>query len=130
VFEGAVVGQPLVTTTGRLLWVVDGGGIIASQDAGTTWTSAARSGTVDSAAPSLAELPGAMIAAVGSSTIVASPDGGASWQKIGPALPFRPVGMTYSPSRRAFYVWYFTCSPSGDNAVPANAIMGLDLAGS
>jgi photosystem II stability/assembly factor-like uncharacterized protein len=130
VFQGAVVGQPLLTTTGNLLWVVDGGGIIASHDAGATWTSAARSGTVDSAAPSLVELPGAMIAAVGSSTIVASPDGGASWQKVGPALPFRPLGMTYSPSRRAFYIWYFTCSPGGDNAVPANAIMGLDLAGS
>jgi hypothetical protein len=72
-----------------------------------------------------------MIAAVGSSTIVASPDGGASWQKIGPTFPFRPVGMTYSPSRRAFYIWYFTCSQNvADNAVPANAIMGLDLAGS
>jgi photosystem II stability/assembly factor-like uncharacterized protein len=127
VFQGAVVGQPLLTTTGSLLWVVDGGGIIASKDAGATWTSAARSGTVDSGAPNLVELPGAMIAAVGSTTIVASPDGGATWQAIGPTLPFRPVGMTYSPSRRAFYIWYFTCSQGGDNAVPANAIMGLDL---
>ena len=127
VFEGAVVGQPLLTTKGSLLWVVDGGGIIASKDAGTTWTSAARSGTVDSGAPDLVELAGSMIAAVGNSTVVASPDGGATWQGIGPTLPFRPAGMTYSLSRRAFYIWYFTCNQGGDNAVPANAIMGLDL---
>jgi len=130
VFTGAVAGQPLRTNAGKLFWVVDGtGGIIGSSDGGVTWTAAARAGTVEPLAPDLVELPGGGIAAVGNLAIIVSKDDGGSWVKIGPTMPYRPVGMTYSPARQAFYIWYFTCDAGGKNDVPADGIMRLDLTG-
>jgi BNR/Asp-box repeat len=128
VFQGAVAGQPLRTNDGILYWVVDGsGGVIKSTDAGATWTAAARAGTVEPLAPSLIELPGGAIAAVGKMTIIVSKDGGQTWAQIGPTMPYRPVGMTFSPAAQAFYIWYFSCDPNGGNAVPADAIMRFDV---
>jgi hypothetical protein len=128
VFKGAVIGQPLLTTAGALYWVVDSvGGMIKSTDGGATWQTAARAGTINPLAPNLVEVPGGGIAAVGNQAVIVTRDDGATWTKIGPTMPYRPVGMTFSPSRQAFYIWYFTCDPNGNNAVPADAIMQLDL---
>jgi photosystem II stability/assembly factor-like uncharacterized protein len=128
VFQSAVAGQPLRTNDGVLYWVVDGsGGVITSRDGGATWTAAARAGTVEPLAPSLIELPGGGIAAVGNMTIIVSKDGGQNWARIGPTMPYRPVGMTFAPAAQAFYIWYFSCDPKGDNAVPADAIMRFDV---
>src|SRR5262249_52037694 len=126
--SGAVVGQPLLTTTGTLYWVVDRGGLIRSSDGGVTWATAARAGTIEALAPTLVEVSGG-IAAVGNSAIIVSKDGGATWSNIGPPMPYRPVGLTFSPSRHAFYIWYFTCDRGGDNAVRPDSIMELDLDG-
>jgi photosystem II stability/assembly factor-like uncharacterized protein len=129
VFTGGVIGQPLLTSSGALLWVVEAsGGIISSADGGMTWKTAGHAGVVDSAAPSIVELPGGAIAAVGGSTVVMSKDGGATWHGLGPTLPFRPSGLAYAPQRHALYIWYFTCDRSGQNPVPADAIMQLDVA--
>ncbi len=130
VFKGAVTGQPLLTKAGAIYWVVDvTGGMIKSSDGGATWQTAARAGTINPLAPSLVELPGNAIAAVANLVLIVTKDGGASWTKLGPTMPYRPVGMTFSPSRQAFFIWYFTCDPNGDNAVPADAIMQLDVNG-
>ena len=128
VFTGAVTGQPLLTSAGKLFWIVDSsGGIIGSSDGGRTWLSAARAGTVETLAPNLVELPGGAIAAVGKQAIIASQDEGAKWTQIGPTMPYLPAGMTFSPARQAFYIWYYTCDSNGSNAVPADGIMRLDL---
>jgi photosystem II stability/assembly factor-like uncharacterized protein len=128
VFPSAVTGQPLRTNDGILYWVVDGsGGVIKSTDGGATWTAAAPAGTVEPLAPSLVELPGGAIAAVGNKTIIVSKDRGHTWAQISPTMPYRPVGMTFSPAAQDFYIWYFSCDPKGDNAVPPDAIMRFDV---
>jgi photosystem II stability/assembly factor-like uncharacterized protein len=128
VFKGAVTGQPLVTKAGKLFWVTAAdGGIIGSADGGVTWGQAARGGTVDTDAPDLVELPSGAIAAVGNLAIITTKDEGRSWTKASPTMPYRPKGITFSPTRQAFYIWYFTCDPQGNNAVPPDAIMRLDL---
>ena len=73
----------------------------------------------------LVELPDGRLAAVGDQVVIVSPDHGATWRAVGPAIPFPPTGFAYSPVRKAFYAWYFGCDQTGDNAVADNAIVSL-----
>ena len=66
-------------------------------------------------------------ATLGTVQVLISGDHGATWESIGPALPYTPAGMTYSPSQKAFYIWRFDCDPpSGAVPVQPRSIMRLD----
>jgi hypothetical protein len=124
--KGGVVGVPLVAKSdGAIYWVLETGGVIRSTDQGATWTQVARDGSTLPGAGRIVELPDGRLAAVGKAVVIISPDHGATWSAVGPVLPFAPTGLAYSPYRKAFYAWYFTCDLSGANPVLANSIMSL-----
>jgi hypothetical protein len=126
VFQGDMGAGPLVTKgDGAMYWTANSGGIAKSIDAGVTWSPVARASTVTPSAGPLIELPGGLIAGVGKQAVIVSPDQGVTWRTVGPVMPFPPIGLTYSPARKAFYIWYFTCARNADNPVPADAIMTL-----
>jgi photosystem II stability/assembly factor-like uncharacterized protein len=137
VYNGGVVGQVAIGG-GKMYWMLENGGLVKSSDGGATWTAAARAGTLSVDAPVLQVLPDGTLAAVGGQGIVTSSDQGATWHKIGPPIPFLANGFTYSPFRKAFYAWHFTCNrDNGENPVPADSmnpvmadsIMRLDVTG-
>jgi len=51
------------------------------------------------------ELPGNRLAGLAESQVMVSADGGATWAKVGPPIPFKPNGITYSDKGKAFYAW-------------------------
>lgn len=116
-----VFGHPLWASDGTIYWAAEGGGLVKSGDRGKTWTPVGDASTAGQVAPM--ELPGGRIASAANSRMTVSDDGGKTWTPVGPALPFQPNGASYSPFRRAFYAWYFTCT--GSNAVPADSIQRL-----
>ena len=60
--------------------------------------------------------------------VIVSRDRGASWQGVGPPLPFDHDGFTYSAIRNAVYIWRNYCDfQAGVNPVLDSAIMRLDL---
>ena len=42
-------------------------------------------------------------------------------------MPINPLGMIYSPFRKAFYIWHFDCDFSTTDPVQPNSIMRLDF---
>ena len=116
-----VVGQPLRASDGAIHWAVEGGGIVTSTNGGATWTPTAAANEAGTLPP--LELPdGRIVSSQGKSLVVS--DKGASWTTIaGATIPgsYAPTGLSYSPYRNAFFIWYFTCS--GANDVPADAIL-------
>jgi hypothetical protein len=118
-----VLGAPLHATDGTIYFGIEGGGVLRSTDDGVTWTTVAASSVVASSITPI-ELPDGRIATANGSAIVVSADQGAHWAAVSPAAPITPIGIAYSPFRRAFYASYFTCnSGTGTNPVPANAIV-------
>jgi photosystem II stability/assembly factor-like uncharacterized protein len=125
-FKGGVVGVPLVAKSdGAIYWVLDTGGVIRSTDQGATWKQVARDGATLPGAGMIAELPDGRLAALGKAVVILSADHGTTWRAVGPGLPINPNGLAYSPYRKAFYAWYFTCHNPGDNPVLADSIMTL-----
>jgi photosystem II stability/assembly factor-like uncharacterized protein len=126
VFTLGVRAQPLQASDGNLYWGLDNdGGIARSTDKGVTWTPVAGSAGVVSTiqgGPSLLELPDGRFAALGQKAIIVSKDHGATWTSFGPTFPWSPRGLAYSKFRKAFFIWHFGCSFSGDT-VPADAIL-------
>jgi hypothetical protein len=123
VYKGPVKGQPLVAKSdGTIYWLTAGGGLVKSVDKGAKWTSSAAAGVLAPTSTHIVELPDGRLAAAGRS-VMTSADKGATWRTVGPALPIQPIGLAYSPFRKAFYTWYATC----DAPVPANAIWRLDF---
>jgi hypothetical protein len=129
VYKGAVVGK--VTMGGGVMyWLLDNGGMVKSGDGGATWVPAARAGTISPNAPFLVILPDNTLVAVGAGSLIASSDQGATWRKVGPNIPFAAAGLAYSPFRKAFYAWQFTCNlDNSGNPVTADSVMRLDIAG-
>lgn len=129
VFDEGVTALPLVTSDGAIYWVAQArAAVIKSVDKGATWTVVTKDGTVAPQSTSLIPLPGGAFASLGNATIIVSTDGAVTWEPVGPALPFVPIGMTYSAWRMAFYVWYFDCDFSTDDPIQPNSIMRLDYA--
>jgi hypothetical protein len=114
--DKGVSGQPLRAADGSIYWAGEGGGVYKSTDGGQHFASVADAATSGGVRP--IELPGGRIVSSAQKTLQGSVDGGATWQAIGPALPWNPVGIAYSPFRRAFYAWYFDCGTT----VPADSI--------
>jgi hypothetical protein len=129
VYQGGVTGPVLQSASdGQLHWLLDDGhGVISSADGGQTWQETDASGPVGGPSGALVELPDGRVATLGTVQVLISGDHGATWESIGPALPYTPAGMTYSPSQKAFYIWQFDCDPpSGAIPVQPRSIMRLD----
>jgi len=124
--EGAWAA-PLVASDGAAYWqIMWNNGLIKSTDKGATWTKVVSQWNALQPI-TLIELPDKRLAGVSGtgnnvdSFVVLSKDGGKTWTKIGPKVPFAAVSITYSSFRKAFYASYFNCT----NNVPNNAIMYL-----
>ena len=125
VFTTGVRSKPLFASDGNIYWGIDrDGGIERSTDQGATWTNVVSAGIVATTqgGPSLLELPDGRFAALGERTIIVSRDHGANWTAVGPTFPFAPVGLVYSKFRKAFLIWHFECSFSGQT-VAADSIL-------
>jgi photosystem II stability/assembly factor-like uncharacterized protein len=125
VFSAGVRARPLQASDGNLYWGIDNdGGIAKSTDKGVTWTVVGGPRIVSTiqGGPSLLELPDGRFAALGEQTIIVSKDHGATWTSIGPTFPWAPYGLAYSKFRKAFFIWHFGCSFSGDS-VAADSIL-------
>jgi hypothetical protein len=123
VSDAPVVNQPLVASDNALYWSKRGsGGLLKSVDRGMSWVEIADSTKVKALRP--VELPDGRIVAVGPTTLMISADRGATWQPLGPPLPYAPNGLSYSPFRKAFYISRSDCGSS----VPMDAIerLGFD----
>jgi hypothetical protein len=127
VHPGGVTGQPITTQDGEILWLLARGrGVASSADSGATWTESLGRG-ISPFASNLIELPDRTLVTFGSSNLVASPDGGATWRSFGPPLPFEPTGIAYVPGEGGHYVaWRYSCELDGNNAVRPGTIMRLD----
>jgi photosystem II stability/assembly factor-like uncharacterized protein len=126
--EGGVIGNPLRTKSGELLWIAEGTqSLIRSSDNGLTWTKVSRSGVVSQLATGLTVLGDGRLATLGNNVVIASSDDGATWRTVGPPTPFSPNGLVAAPKRHAIYAWKFDCQLGANNPVLADSIVRLDL---
>ncbi len=94
-------GEPLLASDGTIYWEkLWGSGLLKSADRGKTWTMTGKGGRSHPI-----ELSGKRIAALADKQVLVSSDGGDTWTKLGPPIPFRPNGITYSEKGRAIYAW-------------------------
>jgi photosystem II stability/assembly factor-like uncharacterized protein len=112
------VGQRTGTTTRAYsAWVVTGAGkLLASTDAGNSWSDVTGGLPAGTYAPGSLVVPGddaTVIAAMGSARVQISSDGGLSWTPLGPA-PVNIGQLAYAPTTRTLYggsstgVWQYT----------------------
>jgi photosystem II stability/assembly factor-like uncharacterized protein len=109
---------PLRASNGVIYWAA-GARLLRSADAGLTW--AAVGDGLQGRRP--VELADGQLVAVGQSSLVLSSDSGVNWSPLGAALPYVPDGLTYSPQRKAFYIWHGGCQ---DRVAP-DAIMQFEF---
>jgi photosystem II stability/assembly factor-like uncharacterized protein len=116
--------QPLFAADGSIYWAAEfGEGLVRSEDDGETWETMVN-GTIDSVAP--VELPDGRIASLIDAAVAVSEDQGRTWRVVSTKAPIAPVALVYSPFRKAFYVYYFTCAfPSA--LIPDDAIQRYDF---
>lgn len=108
VSESGTAGRPLVAS-GSIYWgATYGGGLFKSPDKGVTWAKVA--GPVKSCPISV---PGGRVVALADQQLYVTKDDGATWEKLGDPLPIKASGVTFSPKRKALYVWR-----SSDKKVP------------
>lgn len=113
----SAAGLPLSASDGTLYWsLIYDRGLIKSTDQGRSWQQPIQAGTLKTGHP--IELPDGRIVAPGPKTLMISNDKGATFNPVGPPLPFVPNSISYSARRNAFYIEQFDCG----NAVVAHAI--------
>lgn len=97
-------GIPCITPAGAIYWqALWAKGLLKSEDHGLTWN--LLPGPVKDNPIALPD--GKLMAAVDRQLMI-SADGGKSWQKTGPEIPFKPTGICFSERGRAVYVWRST----------------------
>jgi photosystem II stability/assembly factor-like uncharacterized protein len=130
VYNGPVVGQVVTAAPGgAAYWLLrDGAGVVRSTDAGATWQLMGGAGRILAQAPQVVRLPDGRLVTVGQRLIV-SADEGATWKPFGGALPYAPLGLTYSDAQKAFYIWRWACANDAPNDVTPGSIMRLDASG-
>lgn len=130
VYSGGIDSRALVAQDGNIYWVTNSNennaGLIKSDDQGLTWEKVPGSDVILTTEQGLVELPDGRIATRGATHLLISADHGQHWQAVGQALPFIPWGVTYSPFRKAFYIWHWSCV-DGNNPIPEDAILKLDF---
>jgi len=118
VSTGSPNGPALITARGTIYWP-EAGGMLTSSDMGLTWRRVGNN--LRFVEP--VELPDGRVVAVGEKSLVMTGDGGVTWVPFGPALPYAPNGLTYSPQRKAFFIWRGDCVEQ----VRGDAIMRFDF---
>ena len=94
-------GVPLVASDGAIYWQrIWGGGLLKSTDKGKEWTAVSHA-----IKNNPIELPNKRLAGLADAQILVSSDAGANWTKVGPPIPFKPNGITYSDKGKCFYAW-------------------------
>ncbi len=111
---------PLVASDGIIYWS-HADKVLKSTNSGVTWTQVG-SGLQIGPSVAIIELPDGTLVGVGTTTLMRSADGGSTWSPIGPTLPlFKPISLTYSAARKAFFISHFDCN----NFVLPDAVMSL-----
>lgn len=97
-------GIPCITPAGVIYWqALWAKGLLKSEDHGLTWN--LLPGPVKENPVALPD--GKLMAAVDRQLLI-SADGGKTWEKTGPEIPFKPTGICFSEKGRAVYVWRST----------------------
>ena len=123
-FAHGGAAAPLIASDGAYYWPQEeDSGLAVSRDDGVSFSQVV-SNTVKSVTP--VELPDGRIAALTSDSVAVSADGGKTWKRASPMLPFKPNGFTYSPYQKAFFVWYFRCVATPMPS-PSDAIQRFDF---
>lgn len=105
-------GIPCITPAGAIYWqALWAKGLLKSEDHGLTWN--LLPGPVKENPVALPD--GKLMAAVDRQLMI-SVDGGKTWQKTGPEIPFKPTGICFSEKGHAVYVWRSTESRE-DNVI-------------
>ena len=122
---------PLIARDKTIYWTSPNNmGLTRSTDNGVTWKDVAGPGVVTT--KTLVQLPDGRLTALGSQYILVSSDRGATWAPITSALPPNMMesvfGFTYSPLRKAFYIWQNHCD-NGNVPVTTDAVMRYDFGG-
>jgi len=104
VFDAGPSGPACRTAIGVIYWqTLWAAGLIKSTDQGKTWEKLP--GIVKTNPIEVAD--GKLVAPVEKQLYV-SADGGKTWGKLGPELPFKPSGIVYVSKPRAIYAWRST----------------------
>jgi hypothetical protein len=101
--------EPLITSDGTIYWSEEfGGGLARSDDAGKSFEKIVGAKALLPVRP--IELPDGRLASLNESFVVVSKDRGVTWTQVTPTTPWKPVGFTYSPFQKAFFIFYFGCN--------------------
>jgi photosystem II stability/assembly factor-like uncharacterized protein len=124
IFSNGGAAEPLIASDGAIYWPEENeGGLAVSRDDGESFGEVV-AGTLLSVPP--IELPDKRIASIAYDSVVVSDDGGKTWKRASARFPFKPIGFSYSPYQKAFFIWYFTCSAT-PVASPTDAIQRFDF---
>jgi hypothetical protein len=108
VFDDGGGAIPIVHSDGTIIWPLEPEhGLAVSSDQGETWEARPQ---IELQAVSPIELPDGRIASITESRVVLSDDQGVTWKNVSPKTPFVPVGFTYSPFQKAFFIFFFRCT--------------------